>query len=284
MDTFDADTPRARPDSAGSEAHGTALVRAAEEAARAAGRVLAEREPGPARVTGLGAHDVKLDIDVLCERAITAVIRERFPGDSILSEEAGLAPGDGPRTWVVDPLDGTVNFWHGLPLYCVSVACLSCRPERLDEGWADALEAAAVLVPALGEMYLAGRDAGATLNGRPLALPSEGSLEHALVCVGIRARDGDLPYSLRMVATFAAEAQKVRSLGFAAGELAFLAAGRIDALVLRGTNLWDFCAGALLVREAGGILTAVPAPAHGWQVAASHAGIHDGVAALAGSP
>lgn len=259
------------------------LLATAAGAARAAGALLASLPPGSPRVTARPDHDMKLDVDTMCEQAIVSAIRGSFPADSILAEEGGLLAASGGRTWVVDPLDGTVNYGHGLPLYCTSVACLSCRPDELSDRWSESLEVAAVLFPATGELYLAGRGAGATLNGEPLCLSADGTLAHALVCVGVRARDGDLPFCLRLVGSFAAEAQKVRSLGFAAGELAFLAAGRVDAVVVRGTSLWDFCAGALLVREAGGVVTASPVPPRGWLVTAARAGIHAEVSAIVGS-
>jgi myo-inositol-1(or 4)-monophosphatase len=160
------------------------------------------------------------------------------------------------------------------------VACLSCRPDQLTEKWSESLEAAAILVPATGDLYLAARGLGATLNGSPLVPGRAGTLADALVCVGVRARDGDLAFCLRMVGSFAAEAQKVRCLGHVAGELALLAAGRLDAVVVTGTNLWDFCAGALIAREAGATLSACPAPTRGWLLTAAHAGIFAEVSAI----
>lgn len=255
------------------------LLGTAEGAARAAAAILCASATGQARVIGRPDHDLKLDVDLACEEAIIAHIRDRHPSDSILSEEKGLLAAPGARTWVVDPLDGTVNFAHGLPLYCTSVACLSCRPDSLAAGWAESLEAAAVLFPATGELYLAARGEGATLDGVPLAATAVSSLDEALVSVAVRAKDGDLPFCLRLAGSFAAEAQKVRFLGFVAGELAMLAAGRLDAVVTRGANLWDISAGALIAREAGATVSASPC-ARGWQLVAAAAGIHARVLAV----
>ena len=128
--------------------------------------------------------------------------------------------------------------------------------------------AAAVSLPASGETYLAARGAGATLNGNRLSLRYLADLSKALISLGTSVKDHGLPFALRMQELFAIEAQKVRSLGALAGELAYVAAGRLDALVVRGTNLWDFAAAALLVREAGGRLSArelSPAGGSSWR-------------------
>jgi myo-inositol-1(or 4)-monophosphatase len=262
----------------GTAAHEGPLATAAA-AVQAAGAIIAEAAGREPRVISWKSHDMKLEMDRLCEEAIVRSIRASFPRDPILSEEAGLLAGDGERTWVIDPLDGTVNFAHGLPFYASSVACVQCRPEELSARWETEIVAAAVSLPASGETYLAARGAGATLNGNRLSLRYLADLSKALISVGTSVKDHGLPFALRMQELFATEAQKVRSLGALAGELAYVAAGRLDALVVRGTNLWDFAAAALLVRESGHELS----PGR-WLVVAANPGLFQIVNGMAGPP
>jgi myo-inositol-1(or 4)-monophosphatase len=258
-----------------------AVAAAAVQAARA---VIADAAGFEPRVVSWKSHDIKLEMDHLCEEAIVRCIRAQCPGDWILSEEAGLLAGEGGRTWVIDPLDGTVNFAHGLPFYASSVACVQCQPEELSQRWEKDIVAAAVSLPATGETYLAARGAGATVNGRRLALRHLSDLSKALISLGTSVKDHGLPFALRMQELFAIEAQKVRSLGALAGELAYVAAGRLDALVMRGTNIWDFAGAALIVREAGGRVSAHELTPGRWLVVAANPGLFQIVNGMAGPP
>jgi myo-inositol-1(or 4)-monophosphatase len=249
------------------------LLDAASDAIDSAEATLEIAAGGEIRVMSWLSHDVKLEIDRLCEEAAIERIQQQYPDDSILSEESGLIRGTTNRTWVVDPLDGTVNFSHCFPFYAISVACVSCSPEELRLFWRTNVEAAAICIPPLEETFCAVRDGGATLNGSPLALAPAYELDKALICLGMSAKDGALPFTLRMAETFAKRAQKMRNLGAIAGELAFLAAGRLDALVQRGTNLWDFIGAALIVREAGGKIDAEEFAPGRWQVVAGNPGL-----------
>jgi myo-inositol-1(or 4)-monophosphatase len=260
------------------------LLETAAAAVQAAGAIITAGVGFEPRVLSWKSHDIKLETDRLCEEAIVQRIRARFPDDSILSEEAGLLAGGGDRTWVIDPLDGTVNFAHGLPFYATSVACVECRPEELSGHWEKQIVAAAVSLPASGETYLAGRGVGATINGRRLLLSYRADLSKALISLGTSVKDHGLPFALRMQELFATEAQKVRSLGALAAELAFVAAGRLDALVMRGTNLWDFAAAALIVREAGGRISAHELSPGRWLVVAANPGLFQIVNGMAGPP
>jgi myo-inositol-1(or 4)-monophosphatase len=267
----------------GTAAHGW-LLETAAAAVQAAGVIIADAAGFEPRVVSWKSHDMKIETDLRCEEAIVRCIRARCPNDSIFSEEAGLLAGEGDRTWVIDPLDGTVNFAHGLPFYASSVACVECRPEELAARWDKQIVAAAVVLPASGETYLAERGAGATMNGRRLSLHPFADLSKALVSLGTSVKDHGLPFALRMQELFATEAQKVRNLGALAGELAYVAAGRLDALVMRGTNLWDFAAAALIVREAGGRVSAHELSPGRWLVVAANPGLFPLVYGMAGPP
>ena len=216
------------------------------ETARAAGEVLLARVGLPLETQTKGKRG---DLVTAADRASEALIVERlraaFPHATILGEEGGITTGTSDERWIVDPLDGTTNYAHGYPLYCVSIAY-----ERAGE-----LQAAAIYVPALGEMYAAERGGGATLNGERMRTTAVGRVADAMVCTGFKPADYD-----RNAAHFGAlsrVAQAVRRDGSAATDLAFVAAGRFDAFWEFDLAAWDVAAGALLVREAGGVVAAI---------------------------
>lgn len=191
------------------------------------------------------------DIVTEADREVEELIRERLrverPGDGFLGEESGAAHSETGITWIVDPIDGTVNYAYGLPNYNVSIAAVSgeVHPDR----W-EAL-AAAVYAPAMSEMFTAAAGEGAVLGTRRLHV-SEVGPAGALLGTGFgydpSTHDGDIA-TVRRVMTMARD---VRRLGAAALDLAYVAAGRLDGYFERGLKPWDLAAGVLLVREAGG--------------------------------
>jgi myo-inositol-1(or 4)-monophosphatase len=223
-----------------------ALRRTAEEGARLAGRVLAERFQGE-RTIEFKRSDIDLvtDADTAAEEVLLRFLRERHPGHAILAEESGASQGTRLR-WLIDPLDGTTNYAHHVPHFSVSVAV---------DG-PDGVLAGAVFDPMLGELFSAARGEGATLNGRPLKASATTELERALLCTGF-------PYDVRerpdgpvgLVNHFIRRAQGIRRTGSAALDLAYVAAGRFDGFFEFRLKPWDIGAGALLVTEAGGVMT-----------------------------
>lgn len=221
------------------------LLVLAEHLARSAGEELLAREGhlkrGDARRKGL-SRDLVSEADLAAERAIL----EGIPtGDRVLAEESG-GPRDleaGGRLWIVDPLDGTVNYLHGLPLWAVSIGVL--------EG--TELAVAVVHAPRLGLTFTARRGHGALLDGRPLSVSSTTEVAEALVATGFAYNRNQHPdHNLDSFRRLALDAADVRRLGSAALDLAFVAAGRLDAFWELHLGPWDVAAGALLVREAGG--------------------------------
>jgi myo-inositol-1(or 4)-monophosphatase len=223
------------------------LLTLAEDAARAAGALLLEASHAPAE--GVAAKSTPTDLvseaDHAAERAIRALLAARRPGDRVLGEEGGEAAlGDGEPTgirWVVDPLDGTVNFLFGLPQWCVSVAA---------EDDAGTL-AGVVHDPTRGETFAATRDGPATLGERALHGSSRGDLATALVATGFAY---DARVRARQAQTVAAVLPRVRDIrraGSAALDLCWTACGRCDAYYERGLNPWDAAAGALICERAG---------------------------------
>ena len=192
------------------------------------------------------------DIVTEADREVEALIRARLnaerPGDGFLGEETGGGEGSTGITWVVDPIDGTVNYASGIPLYAVSIAVVEggSDPDR----WT-AL-AGVVRSPVLGETFSAARDEGAHLNGARLRIAEPGPAG-ALLATGFgydpRTHAGDLA----MVGRVMPIARDLRRGGSAATDLAYVAAGRLDGYFERGLSPWDFAAGSLLVQEAGGV-------------------------------
>jgi myo-inositol-1(or 4)-monophosphatase len=183
------------------------------------------------------------------DRASEALIVERlraaFPESSILGEEGGSYDGTTDERWIVDPLDGTTNYAHGYPMYCVSIGF-----ER-----AGVLVAAAIYAPAFDEMFAASRGAGATLNGRPISVTDVETLAESLVCTGFNPANYDR--NGEYFARLSRRAQGVRRDGSAALDLAYVAAGRFEAFWEFDLKAWDVAAGALIVREAGGTVSAI---------------------------
>jgi myo-inositol-1(or 4)-monophosphatase len=226
------------------------LLDGAVAAARAGGAVLVEglRRPKQVELKSERASIVTW-ADVTAQEAILEVIRERFPGHAVLAEEdqagAGGAEAAEPGvTWLVDPLDGTSNYAHGVPFACTSVAVRD----------AEGLAAGAIFDPFREELFTAARGGGAWLGDERLAVSAVDSPQGALVCTGIQSDDPDAIAAFgRRIVALSRECRGVRCVGSPALCLAYVAAGRIDAFLERdATFAWDVGAGALLITEAGG--------------------------------
>ncbi len=215
-------------------------------AAKSAGEYLLGMSRKAFRVDYKGSIDPVTEADTGAERLIIKTIRERFPGDDILTEESSDQRRESARRWIIDPLDGTTNFSHGFPFWCVSIAF----EER------GRVEAGAVYSPVLAELFTARRGQGAYLNGRRLRVSSQGRLDRGLLATGFpydvhTSRNDNLNYFRR----FIKRAQAVRRPGSAAMDLAYVACGRFDGFWEMKLKPWDMAAAALLVSEAGGRVT-----------------------------
>jgi len=250
----------------------------AVEAALAAGRVhLAHFRQNPA-IEKKGPIDLVTAADLAAEREFRGLIGRRFPDHVVLGEE-GAAPAAGASCrWIIDPLDGTTNFAHGLALFCVSIAL------EID----GRLDVAAVFDPVAEELFTAERGEGARLNGRRIGVSRTGVLGDALLCTGF-------PYSVQqdparavdLFGVFLGRSRAVRRLGSAALDLCYVAAGRLDGFWERGLHPWDIAAGALIVDEAGGLVTdftGAPLDLAAGEILATNGRVHDPMrAVLAGS-
>jgi myo-inositol-1(or 4)-monophosphatase len=217
------------------------LLAIAVEAARAAAGVLVERfdhAGGPEGVTAKSTPtDLVSEADLAAERAIRDVLRRRRPDDSILGEEGDEVTGTTALRWVVDPLDGTVNYLFGIPQWCVSVAC---------EG-----RAGAILDPLRDELFEVVVGEGATLNGAPLQASARDELTTALVATGFAYDAGVRARQAEIVARLLPRVADIRRLGSAALDLAWASAGRYDAYFERGVSPWDIAVGTMLCAESG---------------------------------
>ncbi|CAN5142407.1 inositol monophosphatase family protein [soil metagenome] len=248
------------------------LVAIAEAAARAAGAELLRRWRGPASglATKSSATDPASDADRAAEQAIVSLIRARRSSDEIVAEEGGRLRGSGTR-WLVDPLDGTVNYLYGIPQWCVSIAASDDRGTR----------AAVVYDPLRDELFVAERGAGARSGERALAVTGAHDLAEALLATGFSYIAHERELQAAQQVALIGRLRDVRRFGSAALDLAWVAAGRVDAYIETIASPWDWAAGRLLVEEAGGRVTEVAGVREGMPgLLASAPEIHDALLAL----
>jgi myo-inositol-1(or 4)-monophosphatase len=220
------------------------------DAARTAGRLLRSRFAAgePMHVERKGRHDFVTRADRESEAAILAFLRDRFPDHAVMSEEGSPTAPRAAYRWIVDPLDGTTNFIHGVPVFAVSVALED------DAG----LLAGAIHDPLREETFHAHRGGGARLDGRPISCSRPPGLDDALVATGFPFRElSRVDRYLRAFEDFIRSTAGLRRAGSASLDLAYTACGRYDGFWEIGLSRWDIAAGVLLVREAGGMVTDV---------------------------
>jgi myo-inositol-1(or 4)-monophosphatase len=247
----------------------------AVQAARAAGDLLRGELHGPRRIAYKGSPtNLVTEMDARAEALIVERLLAAFPDDAILAEERGAQAGRSGRRWIIDPLDGTTNYAHGLPLYCVSIA--------LEAG--GRVELGVAYDPSHDELFVAERGRGAFCNDTPLAVSATATLDASLLATGF-------PYDVRVnpdnnlkeYAAFSQRARGVRRLGSAVLYLAWVAAGRFDGYWELRLGAWDVAAAGLMVEEAGGRLTSItggPLDLERPTVIASNGRIHDQMLAV----
>jgi myo-inositol-1(or 4)-monophosphatase len=225
-------------------------------------------------VSKKGAIDLVTEIDLACERMCRETIARHFPDHTVIGEELGVQGHASTHCWVFDPVDGTTNYAHGLPIYCSSLAL------EID----GVAEVAAIYDPSRGELFTAERGGGAFCNGRRLTVSDTAMVNEALLVTGfpydIRERSREL---IGLFATFLERARAVRRLGSAALDLCYVAAGRFDAFWEQHLKHWDVAAGALIVAEAGGRITGMdgrPLDMRAPHLVASNGRIHDEMLAI----
>jgi len=225
-----------------------AMLNVAVMAARSGGNALIRFLPklDKLKIEQKGRNDFVSEADRSAEAAVIETIRRHYPDHAILAEESG-EQGQSEYVWVIDPLDGTTNYLHGFPIFCVSVALM--HKGRVEHG--------VVYDPMRQELFTASRGEGAQLDGRRIRVSGQTQLERALLGTGFPFRDSNealAPY-LQMLEKAIKHTAGIRRCGAAALDLCYVAAGRIDAFWETGLAKWDLAAGTLIIREAGGIIS-----------------------------
>ena len=193
-------------------------------------------------VNAATAHDLKLEVDLLAQNLITKILLDPFPEYALYGEEGVVGDQSSAHQWVVDPLDGTVNFFYGIPHFCVSIA-LRLRDEMV---------AGVIYDPVRDELWSGEKGQPPLLNGRPIRVSERAALAEAVVSIGLAKTSATIEAGLPLLQEMVHRVRKCRMLGSAALDLAYVACGRLDAYIEQGISLWDIAAGALLVEGAGG--------------------------------
>jgi myo-inositol-1(or 4)-monophosphatase len=224
-----------------------------ERLARQAGRILSDGYEKDHQIDFKGAIDLVTEIDHASEEFLLAEIQRLFPGHSFLAEESGASEEQTEHLWIIDPLDGTVNYAHGVPMFCVSIA-YSYRGET---------KLGAVYEPLRDELFIAERGKGAWINGRPLKRSDTSDLEKSLLVTGFAYDVWHAKFNnFDNFVKFAKLSQGVRRLGSAALDLCYVAAGRFDGYWEVSIKPWDVAAAGLIAEEAGAKVTKVDGDPH----------------------
>lgn len=219
----------------------------AKEAARAAGDFIRSHVGTDLGVNSMEAHDIKLELDVQSQDLITSMILAKFPDHAIFGEEGIAGNQSSEWQWIIDPIDGTVNYFYGIPHYCISIALR--RGEEIQLG--------VILDPSRNELWETTLGAPALLNGKVIRVSPRDKMSDAVLSVGFAKSKATINAGLPLLEHYVTRARKCRLMGSAALDLAYVACGRYDAYIEQSVSLWDIAAGKILVESAGGRITVV---------------------------
>ena len=222
----------------------------ATQAARQAGAFLKEHFGQPLEVDEAKHHDIKLALDRESQDLITRVLLDAFPDHALYGEEGIAGNQESDYQWIVDPIDGTVNFFYGIPHYCVSIA-LRHKGELI---------VGVIYDPSMDELWEVEKGSPALLNGKPISASSRTKLEECALFIGCGKDEEALTTGLERFRKASLKARKMRMMGSAALGMAYIATGRLDAYVESRISLWDIAAGQLLLEAAGGKTELTPNP------------------------
>lgn len=243
-----------------------AALLGATRAARAAGDLMRRNLHGAKRANETSQHDIKLELDVRCQQLIERILRRTLPAASVLGEEGTTGDPDAALRWVVDPIDGTVNFAYGIPHACVSIALQvrDAAPTPADpdgaidpDGYRTVL--GVVYDPFTDELWSATEGAPARLNRRVIRVQPRARLDEAIVALGFAKYRNTLERMLPVFGHLIHRVRKIRITGSAALTLVYVATGRFDAYIENGVRLWDIAAGGFILQQAGGVFWRCPA-------------------------
>jgi len=229
-----------------------AALTTAIKAARAAGQVMHTNWHKPKRVNCAEANDIKLELDVRCQALIEKTLAAVFPQIPVLGEEGSTGDTGAEYRWVIDPIDGTVNYFFGMPHAAVSIALEHHKKSVVG----------VIYDPFTDEIWTTTKGQPTRLNGKIVRVSNRSKLKEAVVALGFSKSQDNMEKCLPHFNRLARRTKKIRIMGSAALELVYVACGRLDAYVERTINLWDVAAGSLLVENAGGEFYVLPAP-HG---------------------
>jgi myo-inositol-1(or 4)-monophosphatase len=221
---------------------------AAEKAAHAAGKLLRANFQQRQRVNVAAAHDIKLEIDVRAQELISNLLLEEFPAHALYGEEGIVGDQSSDHQWVVDPLDGTVNYFYGIPHFCISIA-LRQRGEII---------VGVIYDPIRNEMWAGQKGDVSKLNGSRIHVSDRTELAEAVISIGLAKTGETINTNFPLLQHMIHRVRKCRVLGSAALDMAYVACGRLDAYIETGISLWDIAAGWLLVENAGGTVDLRP--------------------------
>jgi myo-inositol-1(or 4)-monophosphatase len=221
---------------------------AAEKAALAAGKLLCENFQRKKHVKAVAAHDIKLEIDIQAQELIGKLLLQEFPGHALYGEEGIVGDQSSDYQWIVDPLDGTVNYFYGIPHFCVSIA-LRLRNEII---------AGVIYDPIRNEMWAGQKGEISKLNGSPIHVSNRTKLAEAVISVGLSKTGETIDTNFPLLEQMIHRVRKCRVFGSAALDMAYVACGRFDAYIETGISLWDVAAGWLLVENACGTVDLQP--------------------------
>ena len=226
----------------------THYLDAAVEAARAAGDLLRHNFKRPLRVNVAEAHDIKLEIDVQTQDLITKLLLKKFPHHALYGEEGTVGDQSSEHQWVVDPLDGTVNYYYRIPHFCVSIA-LRFKGEII---------VGVIYDPMREELWTGQKGESPRLNGQHFRVSERADLAEAVISVGLSKTGVMIESNIPLLQQMVHRARKCRVMGSAALDMAYVACGRFDAYIEQGISLWDIAAGWILVETAGGTVDVRP--------------------------
>lgn len=243
---------------------------AAVGAARAAGALMRTNLHAPKKINDQTQHDIKLELDVRCQKLIERRLRRTFPRIAVLGEEGESSTANSAeQRWVVDPIDGTVNYAHGLPHACVSIALQTRRVTNY------VTVLGVVYDPFTDELWTALRGEPARLNGRPIRVSNRRTLGEAIISIGFSKNRATVKEALPLFCRLARRTRKMRIMGSAALALTYVATGRLDAYIERRISLWDIAAGGLILECAGGNFDVRPVVGyHRYTMLASNGMLH----------
>lgn len=226
------------------------LLSIATEAATQAGKLIRDNFGSDLTVNEMQRHDIKLELDVRSQKLITDIILGHNPDHAVLGEEEGDIGGLGEVEWIVDPIDGTVNFYFNIPHFCVSIAARNRETKEPLVG--------VIYDPMMNELWTIEKGGVPQLNGKPITVSSRAQMAEAVVTVGFSKSKSALDAGFERYKRIAYDVRKTRMLGSAALALAYIACGRLDAYVEEQISLWDIAAGVMLVEAAGGKISLKP--------------------------